>query len=150
MANNFQLVSKQYQTTINVSKFIVTAMIINDFKLFKLDGCRGFGGVVEHDAVDVLDLVDDAVGGGGDGLGGQDGDLSRHKVGGGHGTQGDGVVVGALVTHDADAPHVGQRGKVLAGALGHGQLVHFLAPDGIGILHDGNLFGGHIADDADG
>ena len=60
-------------------------MIINDFKLFKLNRCWGFGGVVEHDAVDVFDLVDDAVGGGGDGLGGQDGDLSRHKVGGGHG-----------------------------------------------------------------
>ena len=58
-------------------------------RLFKLDGCRGFGGVVEHDAVDVLDLVDDAVGGGGDGLSGQDGDLSRHKVGGGHGPQTD-------------------------------------------------------------
>ena len=125
-------------------------MIINDFKSFKLNRCWGFGGVVEHDAVDVFDLVDDAVGGGGDGLGGHIVALSRHKVGGGHGTQGDGVVVGALVTHDADAPHVGQRSKILAGALGHGQLVHFLAPDGIGILHDGNLFGGHIADDADG
>ena len=150
MANNFQLVSKQYQTTINVSKFIVTAMIVNDFKLFKLNRCWGFGGVVEHDAVDVLDFVDDAVGGGGDGLGGQDGDLSRHKVGGGHGTQSNGVIVGALVTHNADTAHVGQRGKVLAGALGHGQLAYFLAPDGVGILDDSDLFGGHIADDADG
>ena len=69
MANNFQLVSKQYQTTISVSKFIVTAMIINDFKLFKLDRCRRFRGVVEHDAVDVLDFVHDAVGCGGDGFG---------------------------------------------------------------------------------
>ena len=34
--NNRLIVSKQYQTTINVSKFIVTAMIINDFKSFKL------------------------------------------------------------------------------------------------------------------
>ena len=88
-------------------------MIINDFKSFKLNRCWGFGGVVEHDAVDVLDLVDDAVGGGGDGLGGQDGDLGRHKVGGGHGAQGDGVVIGALVTHNADTAHVGQRGKGL-------------------------------------
>ena len=73
-----------------------------------------------------------------------------HEVDGVDCTECNGVVVGALVTHDADAPHVGQRSKILAGALGHGQLVHFLAPDGIGILHDGNLFGGHIADDADG
>ena len=31
-------------------------------RLFKLDGCRGFGGVVKEDAVDIFDLVDDAVG----------------------------------------------------------------------------------------
>ena len=150
MANNFQLVSKQYQTTINVSKFIVTAMIINDFKLFKLNRCRRFRGVVEHDAVDVLDLVHDAVGGGGDGLCRQDRDLGGHEIRRGDGAQGDGVIVGALVAHDADAAHVGQRGKVLARALGHGQLIDLLAPDGVGILHDGDLLGGHVADDADG
>ena len=150
MANNFQLVSKQYQTTINVSKFIVTAMIINDFKSFKLNRCRRFCGVVKHDAVDVLDLVHDAVGGGGDGLRRQDRDLGGHEIRRGDGAQGDGVVVGALVAHDADTAHVGQRGKVLARALGHGQLVDLLAPDGVGILHDGDLLGGHIADDADG
>lgn len=66
--NNFQLVSKQYQTGISVAKFNVTTMIIHNFKLFKLDRCRRFCGVVEHDAVDVLDLVHDAVCGGGDGL----------------------------------------------------------------------------------
>ena len=120
-------------------------MIINDFKLLKLDGCRGFGGVVEHDAVDVLNFVDDAVGGGGDGLGGQDSNLSRHKVGGGHGAQGDGVIVGALVAHDADAAHIRQRGKVLTRALGHGELIDFFAPDGVGILHDGDLLRSYIA-----
>lgn len=41
-ANNLQLVSKQYQATINVSNFIVTAMIINDFKSFKLEGIGFF------------------------------------------------------------------------------------------------------------
>ena len=81
MANNLQLVSKQYQTTIIVSKFIVTAMIINGFKLFKLNRCWRLGGIVEEDAVDVLDFVDDAVGGGGDGLGRQDRDLGRHEIG---------------------------------------------------------------------
>ena len=118
--------------------------------LFELNRCWGFGGIVEEDAIDVFDFVDDAVGGGGEGLGGQDGHFGCHEVGGGHGAQSDGVVVGALITHDADAAHVGQRGKILAGALGHGQLVHFLAPDSVGILDDGDLFRGHIADDADG
>lgn len=106
-ANNFQLVSKQYQALISVSKFIVTAMIIHDFKLFKLNRCRRFRGVVEHDAVDVLDFVHDAVGCGGDGFGRQDCDLGGHKIGGGYGAQGNGVIVGALVTHNADAAHVG-------------------------------------------
>ncbi len=118
--------------------------------LFKLNRCRRFCGVVKHDAVDVLDLVHDAVGGGGDGLRRQDRDLGGHEIRRGDGAQGDGVVVGALVAHDADTAHVGQRGKVLARALGHGQLVDLLTPDGVGILHDGDLLGGHIADDADG
>lgn len=125
-------------------------MIINDFKSFKLNRCWRLGRVVEHNAVDVLDFVDDAVSGGGDGLGRQDRDLGRHEIGRRDGTQGDGVIVGALVTHNADAAHIGQRGKVLAGALGHGELIDLLTPDGIGILHDGDLFGGHIANDADG
>ena len=43
-------------------------MIINDFKSFKLNRCWRLGRVVEHNAVDVLDFVDDAVSGGGDGL----------------------------------------------------------------------------------
>ena len=44
-------------------------------KLFEFDGGRGLGGVVKEDAVDVLDLVDDAVGRGGDGRGGQERDF---------------------------------------------------------------------------
>lgn len=69
-------------------------MIINDFKSFKLNRCRRFCGVVKHDAVDVLDLVHDAVGGGGDGLRRQDRDLGGHEIRRGDGAQGDGVVVG--------------------------------------------------------
>ena len=116
---------------------------------FKLNRCWRLGRVVEHNAVDVLDFVDDAVGGGGDGLGRQDRDLGRHEIGRRDGAQGDGVIVGALVAHDADAAHIRQRGKVLTRALGHGQLVDFLAPDGVGILHDGDLLRSYIANDAD-
>ena len=98
----------------------------------------------------MLDLVDDAVGGGGDGLGGQERDFGGHEVGGGDGAQRDGVVVGALVAHNADALHVGQRRKILARVLGGGQLVDLLAPDGVGVLHDGDLLRRDIADDAHG
>ena len=124
-------------------------MIINDFKLFKLNRCWRLGRVVEHNAVNVLDFVDDAVGGGGDGLGRQDRDLGRHEIGRRDGAQGDGVIVGALVAHDADAAHIRQRGKVLTRALGHGELIDFFAPDGVGILHDGDLLRSYIANDAD-
>ena len=76
--------------------------------------------------------------------------LGGHKVGGGHSAQSNGVVIGALIAHNADAAHIGQRGKILAGTLGHGQLIDFLAPDGVGVLHNGYLFGGNVTDDADG
>ena len=95
-----------------------------------------------------LYFVYDAVCCGGNGFGGQQGNFRGHKVGRGHSAQGDGVIIGALITHNTNAAHVGQRGKILAGALSGGQLIHFLAPDCISILYNGNLFLGDIADNA--
>ena len=98
----------------------------------------------------MLYFVYDAVCCGGNGFGGQQGNFRGHKVGRGHSAQGNGVIIGALITHNTNAAHVGQRGKILAGALSGGQLIHFLAPDCISILYNGNLFLGNIADNADG
>ena len=88
--------------------------------LFKLDRCWRLGGIVEQNTVDMLYFVYDAVCCGGNGFGGQQGNFRGHKVGRGHSAQGDGVIIGALITHNTNAAHVGQRGKILAGALGFG------------------------------
>ena len=120
------------------------------FLLFPLNRCRRFARDVIDDTVDARHFIDDAAGDDIKDMVGDMGPVTCHAVGAVDGAQSDGVVVGALVAHDADTAHVGQRGKVLARALGHGQLVDLLTPDGVGILHDGDLLRGHIADDADG
>lgn len=84
---------------------------------FKFDRCRGFAGAVVEDAVDVLDFVDDAAGDGLEQAPRNLGGFGRHEIGGGHGAQGHGIVVGALIAHNAHTAHVGQRGVVLADAL---------------------------------
>ena len=98
----------------------------------------------------MLDLVDDPAGDGAQHLPGDVAALGGHEVGGGHGAQGHGVVVGALVAHDAHAVHIGQGSVVLADLLVEAGLGDLLPPDGVGVLDDGHLFGGHLADDADG
>ena len=45
--------------------------------------------------------------------------------------------------------HIGQCGVVLADFFIEARLGDLLAPDGVGILYDGNLFGSHFTDDAD-
>ena len=97
----------------------------------------------------MLDLIDDAAGDSTQHVPGHIVALSGHEVGGGDSAQGHGVVVGALVAHDADAVHIGQSRIILADLLIKAGLGDLLAPDGVGILHDGDLFGGHFADDAD-
>ena len=80
----------------------------------------------------------------------QHGNFRRHKVGGGYGTQGNGVIISAFVAHNAYAAHVGQRRKILAGALCQRQFVHFFAVNIIGILHNVNFFCRYFADNTDG
>ena len=81
--------------------------------LLPLNCRRGLRSNIIADPVDPRNLVDNA-----------DRDLIQHvigdaspvcchKVGGGHGTQGQGVVVGPAVAHNADAAGVGQNGKIL-------------------------------------
>ena len=97
----------------------------------------------------MLDLINDTAGHGAQNIPGHIVALSRHKVGGGHGTQGHSVVIGALVTHHADAAHIGQSSVILVDLLIQTRLGDLLTPDRVCILHDGDLFGGHLADDAD-
>lgn len=66
--NKRPIVSKQYHRAFWLSKYCIVSILFKICRSFKLNRCWGFGGVVEHDAVDVLDFVDDAVGGGGEKL----------------------------------------------------------------------------------
>ena len=117
--------------------------------LLELDGGRRLTGAIVEHTVDVLDLIDDAAGHGAQNIPRHIVALSRHKVGGGHSTQGHSVVIGTLVTHHADAAHIGQSGVILVDLLIQTRLGDLLTPDRVCILHDGNLFGGHLTDDAD-
>ena len=133
----------------NLSFFSRRHVLFSHIPLFELDrGRRLTGAVVEH-AVDVLDLIDDAAGDSTQHVPGHIVALGGHEVSGGDGAQGHGVVVGALVAHDADAVHIGQSRIILADFLIEAGLGDLLTPDGVGVLHDSDLLGGHFADDAD-
>ena len=116
--------------------------------LFEFNRCGRFAGAVVEHAVDAFDFVDDAARGLLQDFPRQLGALGGHEVARHDGAQGDGVVVGAAVAHDADAAHVRQRGEVLAEALDAG-LGDFLAVDGVCFLDDLDLLGRDLADDAD-
>ena len=68
--------------------------------LLPLDGRGRFGRHVVADAVDALDLVDDAGGDLVQHLVGDTGPVSSHEIAGGDGPEGQGVVVGPAVAHD--------------------------------------------------
>ena len=147
--NNRLIVSKQYQKAFRLSKYCISSALFRVCRLLELDrGRRLTGAVVEH-AVDVLDLIDDAAGDSTQHVPGHIVALSSHEVSGGDSAQSHGVVVGALVAHNADAVHIGQSGVILADLLIEARLGDLLTPDGVGILHDSDLLGGHFADDAD-
>ncbi len=73
--------------------------------LFPLDCGGGFGGDVVDDAVDAFDLVDDAVRGARQEVGGETGPVGGHAVARGDGAEGEDVFVGTLVAHDTDRLH---------------------------------------------
>ena len=70
------------------------------------------GDVVEH-AVDQWDFCDDAVGDFFEEFPWEFDPLGVHGVGGGDGSEADGVVVGALTLSDSYGFHVGEGGEVL-------------------------------------
>ena len=116
--------------------------------LFEFDCCGRFAGAVVEHAVDAFDFVDDAARGLLQDFPRKLGALSGHEVARHDSAQGDGVVVGAAVAHDADTAHVRQRGEVLAEALDAG-LGDFLAVNGVCFLDNLDLLGRYLADDAD-
>lgn len=139
--NNRLIVSKQYHRAFCLSKYCSASILFRVCRLFELDGGRRLTGAIVEHTVDVLDLIDNAAGHGAQNIPGHIVALSRHKVGGGHSTQGHSVVIGTLVTHHADTAHIGQCGIILVDLLIQTRLGDLLTPDCVCILHDGNLFG---------
>src|SRR5919107_810049 len=82
-------------------------------RLFPLDGARRLARDVEHDAVDLADLVDHARGDLLQQVVGQARPVGRHRVVGGDRADRDQVAVGALITLYADRADVGQHAEGL-------------------------------------
>ena len=113
-------------------------------------GCGGFRGDVVGDAVDAGYFVDDADGDPVEYVVGYSCPVCGHEVAGGDCAQGEHVVVGAAVSHDADRTAVGENCEVLADAAVQTCFGDFLTIYVVGFTQDVGFFFGHITDDADG
>lgn len=72
-----------------------------------------------------------------------------HAVDGGHGPQGHGALISALVTHHSDAPHRKQDGARLPDGVVETVLVQLVYVDGVSLLDNGYLLRSNLAQDAD-
>ena len=97
------------------------------FFLFPLNRRWGFTGDIVDDAVNMGDLIDDAGGGAVEDVVGDTSPIGGHEVGGGDAAEGEGIVVGAAVAHDADGAHIRQHGEILADAVGAVSYTHLRA-----------------------
>src|SRR5262245_6639931 len=82
-----------------------------------LDRGGGLARDVVDDAVDAADLVDDAAADAPEEIGREDGPVGGHAVAALDGADGDHVVVGALVPHDADGVDRHEDGEGLPEAV---------------------------------
>src|SRR5699024_7235616 len=120
------------------------------FALFPRNGCRGLTGNIVDDTVDTLDLVDDTGGNTVQYVIGDTGPVSSHKVAGSNSAEGQRIIVGAAVAHNAHGAGVGKYGEILVDVLvltGGGDL---LPVDGVGVPEGIQLLLGQIADHTDG
>ncbi len=121
-----------------------------EFLLFPLDCAGGFAGDVVDDAGDAADFVDDAVADAGEDVVGDSGPVGGHEVGGVDAAEGDDVLVGAAVAHDADGSDGEDRGEGLGGGAVEVFGDDFFEEDFVGVAEDGKFFVGDFADAADG
>lgn len=85
------------------SLFVIT----NYLFLFPFNSCRGFGGNIVDDAINVFHFVDDSDAHFIQHVVGDARPIGGHKVGGGDGAKGQCVIVGSEVAHNADASIIG-------------------------------------------
>ena len=112
---------------------------------FQLHRGGGLGGDVVEDAVDALDLVHDAAGDGVEQLPRQTRKVGGHEVLCLYRAQRDGVVIGALVAHDADRAQVCERGEILVDAALEARPGDLLAEDGVRLRSMDNCLMKNIA-----
>ena len=72
---------------------------------FPFDGSRWLRGYIIEDSVDTVYVVDDGVGDCLEDVVGQGVGLCGHAVGGGNGTQTEGILIRAFIAHDAHGAH---------------------------------------------
>ena len=135
---------------IEIAETRINTGFFKQLDLFPLNGRGGLGGDVVDDAVDTLDLVDDAGADPVQKLVGEPCPVGGHEIVRPDGPEGDGAVIGPAVAHDAHGAHVGEGGEILIGAvreLGRG---HLLPEDGVGLPQKIQLGLRHLADDPDG
>ena len=83
------------------------------WRLLPLNSCRGFGGYIVDYAVNALDLVYYAAGGGVKHLIRDARPVCRHKVAGCYGAESHGVVVSSEIAHNADRAHICKHREIL-------------------------------------
>lgn len=118
--------------------------------LLPFNSRRGLAGDVVDHAVDAFDLVYEA---GGDLIQGfvrDPGPVGCHEIGGGHGAEGQGIVVGSAVAHDAYGTGVGEHGKILVYGFIQPGGGDPLPEDGVGVPQGIRFFLSDLADDANG
>src|SRR3954447_893751 len=113
-----------------------------------LDGSRRLRGDVVGDAIDACDLVDDAARHRLQQVVGQSRPVRRHGVVARDSADDDGMAIGPLVAHDADAANVGQHGEGLPQLAVEAGAVYLLANDRVSVLQDRNSLLRDLTDDA--
>lgn len=141
-----KLVTRQNENPEPIEKSVVPGFL----QSFPFNARRRLRRHIHYYSACMRNLIDDASGNPGDEVIRETRPVGGHEVIGSDGAESDGVVVGALVTHNADALDAGQNGEVLidmAVETGSGDL---LAENGIAFPDDFRLLRSHLPDDADG
>ena len=117
---------------------------------FPLDGSRGLGRDIVDDPVHAVDLVDDAVGNAREERVGEADPVGGHPVAAFDRPDGDGVLVGAFVAHDADGTDGEEDGEGLPDLVVEVGLLHLIDDNAVRAAEDGEFAGRDFAEAADG
>ncbi|MEY5025724.1 MAG: hypothetical protein RLZZ244_1252 [Verrucomicrobiota bacterium] len=118
--------------------------------LFPLDGGGRLGGDVVYDPVYAFDLVDDARGDLGEKVVGHPDPVGGHAVLTFDDAEGDGVLVGTFIPHDADGTDGEEDGEALPDLVVPVAGFHLGHDNGVGFAQDAEALCGDVPEDADG